>query len=162
MGKACGKSLPISKYESKTSFISFWAISFAGKLALPMIKIRWDFCTLKPVNFVHLRWQRVYELGEHLRIGIPHFLSQTTHHTANMSWPWVSINTLWVNCPKTLDGPKIVPLRSKKQRILSLVSPKCWGVSAKMLFHEFLIDIRRVRLGEVLFLYYEFGQVKCR
>ena len=136
-----------------------WA--FAGKLTLPMIKIRWDFCTLKPINLVHLHWQRVHELGESCRISIPHFLSQTTHHTASMSWSWVPINTLWVNCPKTLDGP-IVPLRSKKQRILSLISPKCSGVSGKMLFHEFLIDIRRVRLGEVLFLYHEVGQVKCR
>ena len=47
-----------------------------------------------------------------------------------------------------------------KQRILSLISPKCWSVGGKMRFHEFLIDIRRVRLCKTLFQYHIFILLK--
>ncbi len=52
------------------------ALAFAGKLALPMIKVRWDFRTLQPVGFVHFRWQRVHELGERLVRNVSFFAAK--------------------------------------------------------------------------------------
>ena len=80
---------------------------------------------------------RTWKCGEFFRnvigISISHFLPQLAHHTADMSWSKVSVNTLWHASRKLLDGPNIISLRAKKH-VLPFVSPKMGVCRARKMF----------------------------
>ena len=90
------------------------------------------------------------KLYKRLWISLSDFLSKPPHDSIDVCGTWVAINSLRIDGPQAFNKPKVVPLCAEKKWMITLVPPKSWCVVWKMLFHELLICIGGVRLGEVL------------
>ena len=65
--------------------------------------------------------------------------------------PWISINSLRLDRPKSFNAAKVVPLGPKKQWIAIFKAPESWRVSREVFFNEVLTFIRGMSLYKVLF-----------
>ena len=81
---------------------------------LPRIKIRRDFLPLQTIDFVHLCRKLVNESDEWFRACVFHLLPKSPHYSTDMFRPWISINSLRLDCRKSFNAPKVVPLWSEK------------------------------------------------
>ena len=86
-------------------------------------------------DFVHFCRKLVNQSGEYLGVCVFHLLPKSPHYPLDMRWPWISINSLRLDGPESLDAPKVVPFRC---------------MSRKVFFHEVLTCIRQMRLCQVL------------
>ena len=118
---------------------------------LPRIKIRRDFLPLQTIDLVHLRRRFVNESDECFRVCVFHLLPKSPNYSADMFRPWIPINSLRLDCPKSFNAPKVVPLWSEKQWIAIFKAPERWCMSREVFFHEVLTFIRGMSLCKVLF-----------
>ena len=118
---------------------------------LPRIKTRRDFLPLQTIDFVHLCRKLLNESDECFRVCVFHLLPKSPHYSADMFRPWISINSQRLDCPKSFNAPKVVPIWSEKQWIAIFKAPERWCVSREVFFHEVLTFIRRMILCKVLF-----------
>ena len=94
---------------------------------------------------------RVNNSDECFRVCVFHLLPKSPHYSADMFRPWISINSLRLDCPKSFNAPKVVPLWSEKQWIAIFKAPERWRMSREVFFHEVLTFIRGMSLCKVLF-----------
>ena len=99
---------------------------------------------------IHLRWKFMNEFCKCLGIRIPHFFPQTPHYAIDMCWARIPVDSLRMNRSEPFDTPKVVPLWSKEQWIHAFIPPKRSRVSRIIFFHECLVGVCAMRLGEVL------------
>ena len=102
------------------------------------------------VDFVNFGREVMVKSGERIWIGLTNFIAKSSHHSFDVSWSRVAINSLRINGPFSLDVPEIVPLGTKKELVFTLISPQRRRMTWKVCFHEFLVGVGAVRLRKVL------------
>ena len=70
---------------------------------LPRIKIRRNFLPLQAVDFVHFCRKCVNKSGECLGVCVFHLLPKSPHYPLDMRRSWISINSLRLDGPESLD-----------------------------------------------------------
>ena len=88
------------------------------------VKVGGDLLPLLVVNLVHLGWKLMAKSNERVWIGLTNFISKSSHHSFDVLWSWVAIDSLRINCPFSLDVPEVVPLGTKKELMITLISPQ--------------------------------------
>ena len=101
-------------------------------------------------DFVDFCRKLVNKSGEYLGVCEFHLLPKSPHYPLDMRRPLISINSLRLDGPQSLDAPKVVPLWPEKQWVAIFKAPERWCMSRKVFLHEVLTCIRWMRLCKVL------------
>ena len=129
-------------------------IALACKRGFARIEVGRNSLALLLINLVHFGWKLMTEADKCVRISVSNFISKPSHNCFNVRWTRISINSLRINGPFSLDVPEIVPLGTKKELMFTLISPQGRRMTWKVCFHEFLVGVGAVRLRKVLFVYH--------